>query len=161
MGQSLFTTFDISGQGMSVERRRLSAVANNIANANTTKTTNGGPYQREVVSVRANKPNTFEEAFTESIGLLNSEAGHAPKQASFAKPASDIAVEAKVEKDQSPARVVYDPSHPDADDNGYVKMPNVNIVTEMVEMIAAQRGFEANSQVVAAAKNIARDSLEI
>lgn len=73
----------------------------------------------------------------------------------------DQILKAQVARDNSPPRMVYDPSHPNANADGYVQMPNVNIVTEMVEMISAQRAFEANTGVITAAKNIARDSLEI
>ena len=67
----------------------------------------------------------------------------------------------EVEKDSSPFKVVHDPTHPDADANGYVKMPNVNVVTEMVEMIAASRGYEANVTAINAGKQMAKDALEI
>jgi flagellar basal-body rod protein FlgC len=67
----------------------------------------------------------------------------------------------EIKKDMSEGRLVYDPSHPDADENGYVRYPNVNVVTEMVEMITAQRAFEANVSVIESAKNVARDSLDI
>ena len=86
---------------------------------------------------------------------------HAPTAQPGTYPPDYSVLKAKSARDNTPPRLVYDPSHPDADENGYVRMPNINIVTEMVEMISAQRSFEANSQVIESAKNVARDSLEI
>lgn len=161
MAESLFSTFAISGQGMSVQRKRLSAVANNIANANTTRTEDGGPYRREVVIVRGEKQQPFLRELSEQIGLRGGEESHLPSfgDQGLRRPVS--ALKSISSRDSSEPRQVYDPAHPDANEEGYVAMPNINIVTEMVEMISAQRAFEANTSVISAAKNMARDSLEI
>jgi flagellar basal-body rod protein FlgC len=162
MAESIFSSFKISGEGMSVQRKRLSAVANNIANANTTKGPDGEPYQRDVVTVRAVPSSHFESELKSRIELEKT----SPEQISTAQFPANYYKEANVldantVKDTTPPRLVYDPSHPDADEDGYVKMPNINIVTEMVEMISAQRAFEANTGVLDAAKNMSRDALDI
>lgn len=161
MAENIFASFDISGQGMSVQRMRLSAVAKNIANLNTTKDTHGGPYQRDVVVVRAIQGSPFEGELQDQIAMRRTSPEHAPNAMPGTYPPNYDVLQARTVKDSSPPRLVYDPEHPDADDDGYVKMPNINIVTEMVEMITAQRSFEANTGVVDSAKNLARYSLEI
>ncbi len=161
MAENVFATFAISGQGMRVQRMRLSSVANNIANANTTKGVDGKPYKREVVVVRHIPGSPFEEELVDQIAMKRTEPDHAPNAKQGTYPPDYSVLKARVARDNSPDRLVYDPSHPDADEKGYVHYPNVNVVTEMVEMISAQRGFEANTGVVNAAKNVARNSLEI
>ncbi len=161
MPENIFATFSISGQGMSVQRMRLSAVANNIANANTTKGIDGKPYQREVVVVREIPGSPFEDELEDQLALKRTSADHAPTARQGTYPPDYSVLKARTARDNSPARLVYDPTHPDADEQGYVHYPNVNVVTEMVEMITAQRAFEANTGVVGAAKNIARNSLDI
>lgn len=161
MAENIFASFDISGQGMSVQRMRLSAVANNIANANTTKGPDGQPYQRQVVVARAIPGSPFDRELEEQIDMTRTDTEHAPNGTLNKYPPEYKVLDARTVTDNSAPRLVYDPSHPDADESGYVKMPNINIVTEMVEMIAASRAFEANTGVVESAKNIARNSLEI
>ncbi len=161
MASNVFTSFDISSQGMAVQRMRLSAVANNIANANTTKGPDGHPYRREVVVVREIPDSPFERELEAQIKIATNHQSHGPNVNDFEYPPDTRVLQAKTVKDNSPPRLVYDPNHPEADEQGYVKMPNINIVTEMVEMITAQRAFDANTQVVDAAKNVARYSLEI
>jgi len=161
MAENVFASFAISGQGMSVQRMRLSATARNIANVNTTKSTDGQPYKREVVIARAIPGSPFNEELSSQISLSTTSADHASTANPGINAPNYNVLKAATTTDASPPRLVYDPSHPDADENGYVSMPNINIVTEMVEMITAQRAFEANTQVVDAAKNMARDSLDI
>ncbi|MDQ1266913.1 MAG: flagellar basal-body rod protein FlgC [Bacteroidota bacterium] len=161
MPENIFASFAISGQGMSVQRMRLSATANNIANVNTTKGIDGKPYQREVVIVRAIPGSPFEEALDNEITMTKTDGAHAPAAKPGTYPPDYSVLKAASARDNSLPRLVYDPTHPDADEDGYVHYPNINIVTEMVEMISAQRSFEANTGVVESAKNIARDSLEI
>lgn len=140
---------------------RLSAVAKNIANANTTKDENGEVYKREIVIARAKQESFFEKQLQQQITLAGTNANHGQNAGFDNRHIDHTAVQAISEKDSSPARMIYDPSHPDANEDGYVMMPNVNIVTEMVEMISAQRSFEANTSVLSSAKNIAKESLEI
>ena len=161
MAENIFSSFNISGQGMSVQRLRLSAVARNIANANTTKADDGMPYKREVVVVRDIKDSPFEKSMNATLQLDKTDAGHSGVAMNNGLEGDDEVLRARTVKDNSAPRMVFDPNHPDADPNGYVQMPDINIVTEMVEMISAQRAFQANAQVVDAAKNLARYSLEI
>ncbi len=146
---------------MSVQRRRLSATANNIANVNTTKAEDGQPYKREVVVVHGIEKKPFQSELEGRIEMIRTSPGHTGIASGRTREVDNTALEATSARDNTPPRMVYDPSHPDADEEGYVMMPNINIVTEMVEMISAQRAFEANAQVVESAKNIARESLDI
>lgn len=161
MSENIFSSFNISGQGMSVQRLRLSAVARNIANANTTKAEDGLPYKREVVVVRDIKDSPFEKSMNATLQLEKTDSNHSGVAMNNGMEEEDQVLNARTVKDNSAPRMVYDPNHPDANKDGYVEMPNINIVTEMVEMISAQRAFQANAQVVDAAKNLARYSLDI
>lgn len=161
MAENIFSSFDISGQGMSVQRMRLSAVAKNIANVNTTKGLDGQPYRREVVLVRSAEAMKFDGELEDMIAMQRTNGAHTPNAAPGSVVQDNTILVANKSLDNSPPRLVYDPAHPDADEEGYVHYPNINIVTEMVEMISAQRAFEANTGIIEAAKNIARDSLSI
>lgn len=161
MAENIFSSFDISGQGMMVQRMRLSSTAKNIANVNTTKSIDGQPYRREVVVVREIPGSPFNTELRKTISLDRTTKDHASVANQSNYPPDYSVLKSKVARDNTPPRLVYDPYHPDADENGYVKMPNINIVQEMVEMISAQRAFEANTQVIESGKNIARNSLEI
>lgn len=153
MGNNVFEIFRIAGEGLRFQRKRLESIARNIANANVTRGTNGKPYQREIVIARSVEDTKFGKELAEAmISRLNPmKMGEGQNQTM------------KIEKiiDDSDFRLVYEPSHPDADEKGYVRYPNVNIVTEMVDMISAQRAFEANASIIESAKNVARDSLDI
>lgn len=161
MSENLFTTFNISSQGLSVQRQRLSATAKNIANVNTTKDIDGKPYRREIVTVKAIKGSQFESELKNQLQLEATNPAHTSGVISGNPASSPNALIAEISRDNSPPRLIYEPSHPDANEDGYVAVPNINIVTEMVEMITAQRAFEANASVIESAKNMARDSLEI
>lgn len=161
MAENIFTSLNYSAQGMTVQRMRLSAVAKNIANANSTRGTDGEYYKREVVKVREYKPSNFDSALNTELAMTSTDGSHYDTINNSNAEQRNKILEAEVQKDPSAARLVYDPAHPDADEKGYVKMPNVNVVTEMVEMISAQRAFEANANVIEAAKNYARDVMEI
>ncbi|WP_072863761.1 flagellar basal body rod protein FlgC [Marinitoga hydrogenitolerans] len=134
-----FKIMDIAASGMTAERFRSEVISNNLANANTTRTENGGPYRRKVV--------TFKE-------VLNKELSKKDEQISGVRVS-------KLEEDNSPFRLVYDPGHPDADENGYVKYPNVNPLREMVDLITAQRAYEANVAVINSAKTMFNSALSI
>ncbi len=159
----LFSAFALSGSGLSAQRKKMNAIASNIANAETTRTADGGPYRRKVVSFAAAAEHPFAAELASSIGLACTEAGHLPADTlpSGSPPGGGPAVEASEGEDPSAFVMVHDPGHPDADADGYVRMPNVNIVTEMVDMMSASRAYEANVVAVTAAKNMAKDSLEI
>ena len=138
-----FSAIDISASGLSAQRRRLDIVAENIANAETTRTERGGPYRRKQV--------VFEEIAASAAGT----AGSGGQQADEGVRVSQVA------EDPRPPHLVYRPGHPDADANGYVAMPNVNIVEEMVDMISATRSYEANATAINATKAMARKALEL
>jgi len=132
---SLFHTMDISASGLTAQRLRLDTIANNLANVETTRTSSGTPYRRQVP--------VFREVFGQTLGSFGG-----------------VEVVAIV-KDQSPFRMVYDPGHPDANPDGYVLYPNVNPVIEMTDMISATRSYEANLSVMNAAKSMFLKALEI
>lgn len=137
----LTTTFKICGDGLSAQRTRLDVAAGNLANINTTRTVEGGPYRRKVLVLS-----------TEEVG--------APFDNLLKNTLKTVKMESIVE-DQSPGKAIYDPSHPDADPMGMVMLPNVNVVTEMAEMIAASRSYEACVTALDATKNMTLKSLEI
>ncbi|MGB9866826.1 MAG: flagellar basal body rod protein FlgC [Bacillota bacterium] len=137
----LSRSLEISGSGLTAERLRLDVIAGNIANANTTRTPEGGPYRRKVAVFEARQSTRFSNVLH----------GYEP---------SGVRV-VKIAEDQSEFPVRYEPGHPDADASGYVKLSNVNIVTEMVDMITATRAYEANATALNAAKSMVRKALEI
>jgi flagellar basal-body rod protein FlgC len=149
---------------MSAQRKKMNTIADNIANAETTQTAQGGPYKRKLVQFKANTRQAFSTVMHASgLSLTRTDEAHFSDEGIGESSAETLPadIEARQQDDASPFKMVYDPGHPDADANGYVKMPNVNIVTEMVDMIAASRSYEANITAINAAKTIAKDSLEI
>jgi flagellar basal-body rod protein FlgC len=142
----LLSAMDISASGLNAQRRRLEVISSNLANANTTRTVEGGPYRR--------KDLVFESApVNESFSTNLDSAMESPGR-------SGVEVTA-IYEDETPFIKKYDPSHPDADAEGFVLMPNVNPIEEMVNMISATRSFEASVQSINTIKDIARKSLEI
>jgi flagellar basal-body rod protein FlgC len=142
---SLFNSLRISASGLTAERLRLDVIADNLANVNTTRTAAGGPYRRKV-AVLEERP----IGFADLLGV----------QPTLATGRGGVRVAAIVE-DANPPQRVYNPGHPDADPDGYVLMPNVNVVTEMVDMITATRAYEANVTAMNAAKQMALRTLDI
>lgn len=138
MSGGLFGSMGISASGMSAERLRMDVVAENLANADTTRGANGQPYQRK-------------EVLLQEVGAQSGFAG--ALAGAQAQTAGGVQVTGIV-ADPSPPRRVYDPGHPDADAQGYVTLPNVNPVTEMVDLITSSRGYEANVQAMSAAKQM-------
>ncbi len=161
MAGNLFHSIAISAQGLALQRQRLSSIAKNIANADATRGPNGEPYRREVVLARAHPADAFETALGTQLRLQQTASGHAPTIEPPHRWRPPQVLSTTLIHDPAPFRLIYDPTHPDADASGYVRYPNVNVVTEMVELIGAQRAFEANVAVIEAAKAMARDSLEI
>jgi flagellar basal-body rod protein FlgC len=160
----VFSGLNISSMGLSAQRRRMNVIADNLANAETTKTETGGPYRRKIVEIKA-RGSQFLSSLGRSLGgqLATTHQAHFPVGLGpgSGEQSAIASVETSELRDQSPPRMVYDPGNPGADAQGYVSMPNVNVVTEMVNMISASRAFEANVVAVNAAKNMAKDSLEI
>lgn len=141
---SLFGAMDVSATGMTAQQTRMDTISENIANVATTRDGNGNVYRRKTV--------VFEEksypTFRESLHLANGRIGKGVKVS-------------EIVEDDSEGNMVYDPSHPDADEDGYVVYPNVNTVTEMTNMIDATRAFEANVTVLNATKGMAMRALGI
>ena len=139
------TAMQISGSALKAERARLNIAAMNLANANTTRTLEGGPYKAKSV-VFAAKPLdgvNFQDTLNSATERLRK-------------------VEVvQISEDKAPFKEVYDPSHPDADANGVVRLPNVNVAEQMVDMMSAKRSYEANVTALDAVKNMALKALEI
>lgn len=146
----MFDSMHISASGLSAERLRMDVIAQNLANANSTRGPDGQPYRRHEVIFRA-------------TGQIQGGASAAERAAGGGADASSLqGVEpVAIVEDPSPLRAVYDPTHPDADENGYTYLPNVNPVTEMVDMMTATRAYEANVTAMNAAKNMALKALDI
>jgi len=144
---NVFQSMDISATGLTAERLRMDVISKNIANANTTRTANGMPYRRQVV--------TFQEKSD------NNPFSHILNDA-FQKQARQNGVEVTgIHEDSSPYKMVHDPGHPDANEEGYVNKPNVEIMTEMANMITASRAYEANVTAMNTTTNMALRALEI
>jgi len=161
----ILNAIEISSQGLSVQRSKMNAVAENMANAETTRTADGGPYQRKRVVVEADKTaGTFQSALSKAkTSLARTSSKHISGKVRGTTERLDLpGVKGKEMVDaDSTFKLVHDPSHPDADADGYVKMPDIEIVTEMVDMMAATRAYEANTVAIAAAKKMAKSALDI
>ena len=144
---NIFDSFNINSSGMTAERFRMDIISENIANANTTRDATGDVYTRKVV--------TFTEKGTQTpfSRILNERMDHYSGRG--------VKVSRVQDDSWTQMNIVYDPSHPDADENGYVTYPNVNTVTEMTNLIDASRSYEANATAFNASKNLATRGLEI
>ena len=143
----IFAPFAISASALTAERLRMDVIANNIANANTTRTQEGGPYHRMRV--------VFAPRYDASRPF-------APMLSTMTEQGVPMGVRVtQIQQDPSPSRMVFDPSHPDANAEGYVAYPNVNVVNEMVDMISANRAYDANVTALNASKSMALKALEI
>lgn len=142
----IFNIMNTSASGLTAERLRMDVIADNIANAQTTRGANGEAFRRKMVVFKENK-----KEFIVPMNMSKNE-----------KKALEGGVRViEIAEDQSPLNIVYDPNHPDANEKGYVTMPNVNTVTEMVDMITATRAYEANSTIITNAKAMANSALQI
>ena len=144
----IFNSFNISASALSAQRLRMDVISQNIANVNTTRTAEGMPYRRKTVVFQEKEA---EIPFSQYLSEQSRER--------FLT-GSGVRVTGIVE-DPTPFKDVYDPGHPDADENGIVRMPNVEVVTEMVNMISATRAYEANVTALNASKSMALKALEI
>ena len=142
---SMFGAIDTSASGLTAEHLRMDVISNNIANVNTTRTEDGGPFRRKLVIFQARNAR-----------------GHWPfrNKDKPELPGRGVRVTA-IMKDMAPFKLEYDPNHPDADANGYVRRPNINIVHEMVDMITATRAYEANVTCINSAKDMISSALNI
>lgn len=141
-----FSSLNIGATGLTAQRLRMDTISQNIANVNTTRTEDGTPYRRKVVVFEEKSPNaSFSEYLNQSSKELIG---------------GGVRV-ARVMEDRAPFKKVYDPGHPDADEDGYVEMPNVDVLTEMINMISATRSYEANVTSINTTKSMAMKALEI
>ncbi|HOB12515.1 MAG TPA: flagellar basal body rod protein FlgC [Syntrophomonadaceae bacterium] len=146
------SSLDISASGLSAQRLRMDTIANNMANAETTRNSTGtGPYRRQVVvfEARSAQPSArfrgiMQEKLSQQVGM-----------------GVRVREIRELTEAESPYRRVYEPSHPDADQDGYVNYPNVNVVEEMINMISATRAYEANAKVIESTKSMAARALQI
>ena len=134
----------ISATGLSAQRLRMNLISSNMANVNTTRTETGEPYKRKDAVFQAAQRTGFQDVLDEQLGSQG----------------NGVQVTAIIEDDK-PFVEKFDPNHPDADENGYIRLPNVNIVEEMVNMISASRSFEANATAIRATKDMAGTALDI
>jgi flagellar basal-body rod protein FlgC len=130
----LFNNMRISASGLSAERLRMDTITSNITNATTTRGEDGKPYVRKIAVFQENLDEAKKLNGVKAVGIVN---------------------------DESPLKSVYDPTHPDADEEGYVLMPNVNLLNEMADMIAASRAYEANVDTLNASKSMFTKTLEL
>jgi flagellar basal-body rod protein FlgC len=163
----LFTGLNISASGLRAMRLRQNLIASNIANAETTRTSEGGPYKRQTAILRAD-PREVEPrlviADPSMVGTTTNDRHMAIPSELFRIQkdgvGSGVEVE-KIAKDETPPKLVYDPSHPDANSDGYVAYPNINVVQEMVDLISTTRAYEANATAMASGKAMLTKALEI
>lgn len=163
----LFTGMNISASGLRANRVRQNLIAANIANAETTRTAEGGPYKRQEALLRADPVEVNPRLVLANPSMVGSTTNkrHMPIPSDLFEVRKDrigtgVLVDG-ISQDQNPPRLVYDPSHPDANKEGYVAYPNVNVVQEMVELIAVTRAYEANATAMNSAKQMATKALEL
>lgn len=136
----LIDTFNVAGSGLAAERLRLQTIATNMANARTTRTPEGGPYQRRVPVFRAVEIDPFGDELERAVARVEVDG---------------------IQTDGRAPQRIYDPSHPDAGPDGYVLMPDINVMQEMVDMMTTSRTYEANASAVEATRDMALRALEI
>ena len=144
----VFSAFDVSASGMTAQRTRLDVISQNIANVNSTRDADGNIYKRKTVVFQEKAYYSFDDALPSATGM-------------YGMVGNGVKIRQISEDTDTEGRMVYDPSNPDADENGYVTYPNVNTVTEMTNMIDASRSYEANVTAFNAAKNMALKALEV
>ena len=144
---AIFSGMNVNASGMTAQRLRMDVISENIANANTTRTKEGGAYVRKnvVLTQKVTPTHSFGDVLNRTIGGVS----------------NGVKATAIVNDTDTDMNIVYDPSHPDADENGYVTYPNVNVVTEMTDLIDATRSYEANATAFNAGKSIALKGLEM
>ena len=144
----LFDGLDVSASGLTAQRLRMDVTAENLANAQTTRGANGQPYRRKEVILQEIQPGGFGAQLSSAMG------------AGGARGAGGVQV-AQIAEDTTPGKLVYDPGHPDANAQGYVRMPNVDTVTEMVDLIDSSRAYEANVTAMNATKQMMAKTLDL
>ena len=146
----MFDALNVSATGLTAERLRMDVTAENLANAQTTRGADGQPYRRKEVVLAEVQQGGFGAQLAKAVGA-GSASGSQPGGVEVAG----------ITQDQTPGKLVYDPGHPDADAEGYVRMPNVDTVAEMVDLISASRAYEANVTAMNAAKQMFSKTLDL
>ena len=134
------TSLEISGSGLTAQRKRMDVIASNLANIETTRSEGGGPYRRKMILMSPRPSDDFDRVLNDKV--------------------EGVQIDGVVE-DQSPFRMVYNPSHPDADEDGNLQKPNVDLIVEMTNMLMARRAFEANLSAIKSTRQMAVKALEI
>lgn len=142
---SIFNSINVSASALTAEKTRIDIIAKNMANANSTRATGGMPYRRQMVVFEENKSKAFSEHLNKYTNKSN---GQGVKIS-------------KIVEDDTPFKLKYEPGHPDADENGYVQMPNVDTIKEMVDLISAQRSYDANITAMNSSKSMLMKALDI
>ncbi len=161
---AFLNSFDISGYGLSAQRHRVNVISSNIANANTTRTDEGGPYRRQTVVFKAVD---FEKAYNEKIASTTNKLKYEnPLDEKiglneYVNPPIMSVVVDKTVRDDSKPNMKFDPSHPDANADGYVAYPNINPVIEMADLIEATKAYQANVSAFQSAKSMATSAIDI
>ncbi len=140
----LFTSLKVSASGLTAQRTRMDVISSNLANVNTTRTPEGGPYKKKSPVFTATPAGGFDEVL----------------KSRMANNIREVKVTDIVEDNKEP-KMIFDPSHPDANSDGYVAMPNVNLMEEMVDMLSATRAYEANVTAISNSKSMAQRALDI
>ena len=147
----MYSSIEVSASGLSAERLAMDVIANNLANVNTTRTPEGGAFKRQLV-VFAQKQET---STSPDLDPLDTSSTNDPASS------RDGVQVVGITQDPGPDRMVYDPTHPDADANGYVHMPNIDVVKEMVDMIAASRAYQANVTAIQESRSMGNAALNL
>lgn len=160
---NFLNSFDISGYGLSAQRVRVNTISSNIANAQTTRTDEGGPYRRKEVIFKAID---FNEVYNKALGDSTDSAKYEdPLNEGLlgerVNPAIMSVVVDKISRDDSKPQMKYEPNHPDADTKGYVAYPNINPVVEMADLVEATRSYQANVAAFQSAKDMASSAISL
>jgi flagellar basal-body rod protein FlgC len=160
---NFLNSFDISGYGLSAQRVRVNTISSNIANAQTTRTEEGGPYRRKEVVFKAID---FNQEFNKALDKMSQSAQYQDplNEGKFGKkvnPAIMSVIVDKISQDDKAPKMKYEPEHPDADANGYVAYPNINPVIEMADLVEATRSYQANVAAFQSAKEMANSSISL
>lgn len=160
---NFMNSFDISGYGLSAQRVRVNTISSNIANAQTTRTDEGGPYRRKEVVFKAID---FNDYYNKAINESTDSQGYSDplSEGDFGKkvnPAIMSVIVDKISRDDRAPKMKYEPNHPDADANGYVAYPNINPVIEMADLVEATRSYQANVAAFESAKNMASSAISL
>ncbi len=161
----IFRAIDVAATGMTVQRQKMDVVSENIANIDTSRTPEGGPYRRQrvVVSEANSRPSFGKEMRTAHNKLSRTNSRHIKGQSTSVNSSQGINKVSgeQVQDSQSSFKLVFDPSHPDADSDGYVQMPDIEMINEMVDMIAANRAYESNIATISTSKRMLNEAMDI